>query len=106
MAVALVHNILVGIDFGVRIITVGMAILLIMKSLAGRFLPLSVQVYLESIAIFTDTIVLPVRYILPEKVVKRGMDYSPLASALLILLIGLGIEQLLVSIDVYVVKGF
>jgi hypothetical protein len=106
MAAEVIHYILVCINIGVRIITVSIAVLLIIRSEAGRFLPLSVQVYLKPLFFFTDAIVIPVSYILPEQVVKRDRDYSPLATALLILLIGLGIEQLLVSINVYVLKGF
>lgn len=101
MIAAVIHHILLGIGLGIRIVTVGMTVLLIIRSVMGRFLPLSLQVYMEPLMLFTDTFVLPVRYILPERIVKRTMDYSPLVAALLILLIGLGIEHLLGKIDIF-----
>ena len=101
MNAAVFHHILLGIGLGIRIVTVGMAVLLIIRSVMGRFLPLSLKVYMEPLMLFTDTFVLPIRYILPERIVKRTMDYSPLVAALLILLIGLGIEHLLGKIEIF-----
>ena len=91
----IVQNILIGFDLGIRIVTMTLSILLIVRSVMGSFLPISLQVYMQPLIIITDIVIIPVRYFLPERLVRRRKDYSPLVAALLILLIGLGIENII-----------
>ena len=88
-----------GVVLLIRVITVTVAVLLIARSVAFRFFPLYAQNILSPLYGITDVIVIPVRHILPEKVCTPEADYSPLVSAIIILLLGLGMEELLGSFE-------
>ena len=85
----------------VRAIAVTGAIFLILRSIAGKFAPLGIQNIFQPLYRITEVFVIPLRQILPESVCSKEMDYSALLSAIIVLLTGLGIEQLLESITHY-----
>ena len=95
MAETIFRYIFDGVSFLVRVTTVSVAILLIFRSVAVLFLPLHMQNVFRPLYEITDKIVIPVRNLLPEKVCSPETDYAPLVSAIIVLLIGLGMQELL-----------
>jgi len=81
----------------IRVITVTIAVLLIIRSLALLLFPQHSQKTLGPFYGITNIIVIPVRHILPEKVCTPEADYSLLVSAIIILLLSLGMEELLTN---------
>jgi len=88
-----------SVSFLVRMTTVSVAILLIFRSAAVRFLPLHIQNVFKPLNEITDKLVVPVRNLLPEKVCSPESDYAPLVSAIIVLLIGLGMQELLENFE-------
>lgn len=95
MAETIFRYIFDGVFFLVRVTTVSVAILLIFRSAAVRFLPLHMQNVFKPLYEITDKMVIPVRNLLPEKVCSTEADYAPLVLAIIVLLIGLGMQELL-----------
>ena len=88
-----------GVVLLIRVITVTVAVLLIVRSVALLLFPLHSQNILSPLYGITNIIVIPVRHILPEKVCTPEADYSPLVSAIIILLLSLGMEELLTNFE-------
>ena len=99
MVGTLFYYIFEGVVLLIRVITVTAAVLLIARSVALRFFPLHARSVFSPLYGITDVIVIPVRNILPEKVCTPEADYSPLVSAIIILLLGLGMKELLGSFE-------
>ena len=72
-----------------------------MRSLAGRIVPKHNHTVLVPLFLITEVFVIPVRHILPESLCSGELDYSAIVSAILILLSGLGIEQIIMSLVNY-----
>ena len=81
----------------IQFITVILACVLILRSVITLFLPIHQQRIFYTIERITNTVVIPVRHFLPNSVCTRKMDYASLISAIVIILIGLGFEQLLIG---------
>jgi len=96
--------ILVKSAYVIRFAAVATALLLIVQSLAGRFAPLRVMNSLSGFFLIIEKAVKPVRSLLPERLCSADADCAPLVSALLILLLGLGMESLVGGAAVFFMK--
>lgn len=85
-------------EITIRFGTVALSLLLIVQSLGSRLLPPSRQYLLWPVNVFTYPLVKPVRKILPLAVCNRQIDYSPLLSAIVLLLIGYGFHEFFMMI--------
>ena len=98
MTEIILKNIIVNLSLFVRVVTVTCAILLIVRSLSLRYLPVQTRNILSPLYGITDVIIIPVRSLLPDKYCSDEIDYSPLISAIIIIVSGLGLEELIKSI--------
>ncbi|MFC1606652.1 hypothetical protein ACFL47_01670 [Candidatus Latescibacterota bacterium] len=80
----------------VRIFTVMVAVVLIVRSLIVRFLPQNKQHKFRSLIVTTDVVIEPIRFLLPDYAI--GLELAPLMLAIIVLLLGLGLEQLIEGI--------
>jgi uncharacterized protein YggT (Ycf19 family) len=87
-----------GVEITIRFGTVALSFLLVIQSLGSRFLPPSRQYLLWPVNVFTYPLVKPFRRILPLAVCNRQVDYSPLLSAIVLLLIGYGFHEFFMMI--------
>jgi hypothetical protein len=98
--------IFVIVEITVRTAAVSLAALLMMRSVVTRLIPDSAVTKFGLLIHITDMLVIPTRHILPERVCTRRIDYAPLVSAIIILLVGLGFEYLLLSFASYNFNAF
>ena len=77
----------------IKIITASIVILLIIRSLVSKFRFFSKSIYIQALYSITEIFIRPVRTILPQYLWKKGIDYSPLISAIFILFIGFGLNS-------------
>ena len=77
----------------IKIITALIVILLIIRSLISKFGLYSSYSYVKTFYSITELFIRPVRTVLPQYLWKKGVDYSPLISAILILFIGFGLHS-------------
>ena len=97
MADMLFHYFTLTLVIVIQFVTVALACVLILRSLITRFVPIHRQRVFYSVEKVTNIIVLPVRHFLPKSICSREMDFASLISAIVIILIGLGFEQLLIG---------
>ena len=102
----LLHYILVIIEIMARTTAVSLAVLLMMRSVVTRFVNGSTVTKFGLLIHITDVLVIPTRHILPERVCSRKIDYAPLVSAIIILLVELGFEHLLINFAAYNLNSF
>ena len=86
------------ITTSIHIISLILALLLILRSFFSQCTSFSVQTRVLWLFVATEVFVISVRYILPEITYTREVDYSPLVAAIIILLLGLGMEELVQGI--------
>ena len=80
----------------VRIFTVMVAGVLIIRSLLVKFLPQNKQHRFRYLIATTDVVSEPMMFLLPDY--ARHFELAPLMMAIVVLLLGLGFEQLLEGI--------
>ncbi|MBN1290742.1 MAG: YggT family protein [Candidatus Latescibacteria bacterium] len=96
-----VRFVLTGFTYLIRGIAVSLSFLLVLRSISIRFFPANIQNLLRSVYAITDVFIFPVRQILPAKTCSLKNDFSPLVTAIIILLLGLGMEELIKNFDFF-----
>lgn len=97
MADILYQYFLLTVVILIQFATVAMACVLILRSIMTHFVPIRHQRVFDTVEKITNIVVTPMCHILPKSICTRDMDYASLVSAIVIILIGLGLEQLLIG---------
>ncbi|MFC1694116.1 YggT family protein [Candidatus Latescibacterota bacterium] len=83
-----------GFGMAVRLCTAAIALLLIVQSILTKYFPSLIRNTNINKTLFslTNMIVTPARKILPWSINNKRVDYSPLITAVLLLILGLGVQ--------------
>jgi uncharacterized protein YggT (Ycf19 family) len=92
------HTALESTGYAARYSVVAMAILLLVRSLGTAFLPLVARKNIRPLILITESLLGPVRRVIPRVLRHYRMDYSPLLTALYLLALGYGISLFLFQI--------
>jgi len=92
---SLLKDVFDGLVIGVRACSASLSFLLVVRSINDRVVRWGKYRDVMPILKMTDAFVIPVKTALPDKLKRTAIDYAPLLSALIILIMGLGISALL-----------
>ena len=88
-----------GAALAARVTVSTMAVLLIARSLAATYLPFSAGRFMWFLNGLTGSIAEPVRNLLPGRLGGRRPDYASLATAICLLLLGFGVNEIFVMME-------
>jgi uncharacterized protein YggT (Ycf19 family) len=93
-AIVLTGAALHGAALAVRVFAGIVAVVLIVRSLGATYFPVSAWRFLRFLNELTGMIVEPVRNLLPRPMNCRKPDYASLVTAICLLLIGFGVNEI------------